>query len=168
MNELTFGSPNNLNLFMNTHFAYADFTKLKSPEQLLHDKRGSCHDQTIYAYEMLKKMRIHPYAIFLMEYDDNNQGGITHSFVYYKDSMPIRKNYHYLESAWGGHGGIWSFESVRSMLKYFEIAHERHEFGNNRKYPHLAFFEMNPEDHKKGETLEEFVEIATNALEIMI
>lgn len=122
----TFSSVQDLSNYMKKNISYDDTTHpLKTTEQLLNDKSGNCHDQTLYELEILKEMGRNPRAMFLIEVDDSGQGGVTHSFAYYKEGKKIR----YFENAWGGHEGIKEFDKIKDIQEYFLDAHSKGEFG---------------------------------------
>ena len=126
---------------------------LKSPEQVLKDKSGNCHDQVMLEMKLLKEAGYNPKAAFVMEYNPKTfQGGTTHSFVYYKDGNKIK----WLENAWGGREGIHTFNSFKDIKKEIESTHrERNEFGDNSKYSELAWGEFNAQP---GDSLQQIVD----------
>lgn len=115
------------------------------------DKSGNCHDQTFYEMEMLKKMGKNPKAMFLIEADDQGQGGMTHSFVYYKEDKKIK----YLENAWGGHEGIKEFDKVNDIKDYFKSSHSKGEFGDGGRFNQLYFGDFKGQP---GDSLQEIVD----------
>lgn len=146
-------SPQGLSDFMKKNISYDSSTHpLKTTEQLLKDKSGNCHDQTLYEMEMLKKMGKNPKAMFLIEVDDQGQGGTTHSFVYYKENKKIK----YLENAWGGHEGIKEFDKVNDIKDYFKETHSKGEFGNDiNRFKHLYFGDFKGQP---GDSLQDIVD----------
>lgn len=134
---------------------YKKFTKLMSPEDVLKKKQGSCHDQVMYEMSELRKMGIEPKGKFVMEYNDNGQGGMTHSFVYYKNGDKIS----WIENAWSKRAGITDYDSMESIEADIRRAHKNGEFGNRSKYNRLIFSDFSDTDHKTGETLQDFVDI---------
>lgn len=124
---------------------------LKSSVQLLKDGSGNCHDQTNFELEQLKALGKNPKAIFLIEVDDNGQGGMTHSFAYYKEGNKFK----YFENAWGGHEGIKEFDSESAIEKYFKDSHSKGEFGNNKTFNNLYFGDFGGEP---GDSLQQIVD----------
>lgn len=133
---------------------YKNFTKLQSPKQTMKNG-GSCHDQTFAELKQLRKLGYKPKAMFVMEVDDKGQGGMTHSFVYYKKGDKTR----WFENAWGDRAGIHDFDSIKDIQKEFRISHKNGSFGNNKMYNNLVFSDFHEDKHKVGETLGEFVNV---------
>lgn len=126
---------------------------LKTPDQVLKDGSGNCHDQVMLELKLLKDAGYSPKAAFVMEYNPKTfQGGTTHSFVYYQEGNKVN----WLENAWGSREGIHSFNSFDDIKKEIEsIHHERNEFGNNSKYSQLAWGEFNA---NAGDNLQDIVD----------
>jgi hypothetical protein len=133
--ELSFNTPQELSKWMMRNIKYRNFTKLKSWDEVLRDKSGSCHDQVIFALHFLREMEIYANAEFLCEYDDGGQGGTTHSFVYYK----IDGKYYWFENAWNGQQGIHEFNSFAELKEYFKNTHENKEWGDCDRFPNIEF-----------------------------
>lgn len=147
-------SPENLSNWMKKNIKYSNYVKLMSHDEVLKLKHGSCHDQVMFELEELKQYN--PKAVFLIEHNNTEStNAITHSFVYYK----IGNKLYYFENAWGGHEGIKEFDNLQEIKDYFNNTHKNHEFGHVDHYPELSFYKFGV--HKPGETLGEFVYIAT-------
>lgn len=145
-------TPDELSSYMKKNIKYdSSIHDLKNVEKLLSDKSGNCHDQTYFEMEQLKQMGKNPKAKFLIEVDENGQGGMTHSFAYYKDDGKIK----YLENAWGGHEGIKEFSTEKELTNYFEKKHKSGEFGNGDKFTKLYWGEFNGEP---GDSLQQIVD----------
>ena len=143
-------NPKVLSKWMRSNIHYANFTKLKSHDEVLKTKCGSCHDQVMFELEELKG--IGAKAIFLMEYNDvESSNAVTHSFVYYIN----KGKYYWFENAWSGQEGIHEFNSHNEMIQYIRDLHDEGKFGNVKQYPKLFF--TNFGKHTPGETLSEFV-----------
>ena len=152
-----YGVASEISSWMKKNIKYADFTKLKSPDEVRSSKTGSCHDQVMYELDELKRRGIDADAKFLIEYNpETNQGGTTHSFVYIKDDKGVV----WLENAWGGKEGVHRFASMEEMEKAIRKTHEDNEFGDNKKYPELEISNFKPSKHKYGEDLQTLVDIA--------
>lgn len=136
------------------NFKYKEFTKLMSPDQVEKTKSGSCHDQVVYEMDRLRKMGYKPKAKFLMEFDDNGQGGMTHSFVYFKKG----KKTYWVENAWSERAGVTPYNSIADIKKTIRNAHKSGEFGNKKRYKNLAFTDFDDRKHKTGETLQQLVD----------
>lgn len=145
-------SPNDLLLDMGKH-KYREYSRLQEPS-ITAKRGGSCHDQVMLELQELRRMGLKPKAKFLMEYNDNGQGGMTHSFVYFKSG----KKTYWFENAWGERAGITPYNSINDIKKEIRKAHKTGEYGNIKKYPHMVFTDFHDEDHKYGETLQEFVD----------
>ena len=155
--NIEFHTPEELLKWMNQNIRYSNFTKLKSPEEVFTSKSGSCHDQVMFEMYCLRKMGLTPNAEFFIEYrPPKTQGGMTHSFVYYKKDGKVC----WFEHAWGGMEGIHVFKSLGTIKKYIREKHKRGDFGNYNEYPMLEFKNMG--SHKPGETLGEFVNKSLN------
>lgn len=155
--NIEFHTPEELLMWMNQNIRYSNFTKLKSPGEVFTSKSGSCHDQVMFEMYFLRKMGLFPKAKFFIEYHPHKtQGGMTHSFVYYKKDGKTC----WFEHAWGGMEGIHVFKSLGTIKKYIREKHKRGDFGNHNEYPMLEFKSMG--SHKPGETLGEFVNKSLN------
>ena len=155
--NIEFHTPEELLKWMNQNIRYSNFTKLKSPEEVFTSKSGSCHDQVMFEMYCLRKMGLTPKAEFFIEYHPHKtQGGMTHSFVYYKKDRKVC----WFEHAWGGMEGIHVFKSLGTIKKYIREKHKRGDFGNYNEYPMLEFKNMG--SHVPGETLGEFVNKSLN------
>ena len=100
-----------LSNWMKKNIKYKEFTKLMSADEVMKERKGSCHDQVMFELYWLKKLGYNPKAIFFIEYNDNN-GGETHSFVYYNKKDKVC----WFENAWGGNEGIKEFASLHSPI----------------------------------------------------
>ena len=136
---------------MKNNIRYKDFTKLMSHDEVMKYKKGSCHDQVMFELEELSKMNLSPKALFFMEYDNNNQGGMTHSFVYYEKDSKV----YWFENAWGDNKGIHKFDSVKDIKESIKEYHKSNKFGNINKYPNLEITSF--KKHIPGESLQDFV-----------
>lgn len=145
-------TPSELSKAMN-RFKYKEYTKLMSHDEVEKSKRGSCHDQVMYEMTELRKMGIKPKAMFVMEIDSKGNGGMTHSFVYYKNGDKLS----WLENAWRERAGITDYVSVKDIIKSIKKAHASGNFGNKSKYNNLVFGTFNDKEHTPGESLQELV-----------
>lgn len=134
-------------------FKYKDYDRLMSAEEVRKQKQGSCHDQVMYEMDELRKLGLNPKATFIVEYDDDNQNGMTHSFVtYQKDGKVV-----WVENAWSERAGLNVFNSFDDIRNTIIGAHKSGEYGNKKKFKYLDFVDFDDRDHKPGETLEEFI-----------
>ena len=141
-------SPKQLQNYIGKNVGYGEYTKLKSPEEVLKSRSGSCHDQVMLELKELRDMGLKPKAAFLMEYDPKSyQGGTTHSFVYFKQNG---KTY-WLENAWEDQKGLHEYDSTESMLKdAFK------KFKNDSTYSGVIMTDFG--EHSPGENLQELVD----------
>ena len=146
---IPFSNPEELLSWMTKNIRYADFKLLMSGEEVYRTKRGSCHDQVMLEIEQLRLMGIEPTVWFAMEYNDNRQGGKTHTFVTYPGP---NKTIVWLENAWESCRGIHKFSSkilLREMV--------RKNWEKDKKYPHIYLCEAEGE-MKPGMTLQQVVD----------
>lgn len=155
--NIEFHTPEELLKWMNQNIRYSEFTKLKSPEEVYTSKSGSCHDQVMFELYHLRKMGLKPKAEFFIEYHPHKvEGGMTHSFVYYKKDGKVC----WFEHAWGDMKGIHVFKSLDTIKKYIRGKHKRGDFGDFDKYPIIRFKAMG--SHTPGESLGELVSKSLN------
>lgn len=102
-------NPQDLSNWMNSNISYDhdDRTwKLRSPEQVFTEKKGDCHDQSLFEYTLIKKMGYKCGRVFMIEYIGDtgyiHDAGATHTFCYYID----HGKYYWFENAWGNNAGI--------------------------------------------------------------
>ena len=148
--------PKDLADYMKKNIGYSEYSELKSPEETIRTKSGSCHDQVMLELEELKNLGFSPKAAFLIEYDPKtNQGGTTHSFAYYNKNG---KTY-WLENAWSNQSGLHEYDSQKSMIDdVFK------KFKNESTKPKVIMTDFG--NHQKGETLQELVDISLNGKEL--
>lgn len=101
----------------------------------------------------LRKMGLKPKGTFVMEVDDNGQGGMTHSFVHYKNGDKVS----WLENAWSDRAGIKDYDSLSAIKREIKKAHKDGSFGNGSKYRNLVWGTFDDREHKPGESLQELV-----------
>lgn len=139
--------------YMKKNIHYAEFTKLKSPEEVIDTKKGSCHDQMMLELHELRQMGMKPNSMFFMEYNpQNNQGGETHSFVYYKQNNKI----FWFEHACGDYVGIHQYDDLKSIKDDIIRKHKSGRLGNCNKFPKIEFSSVGK--HEPGESLQAFVD----------
>lgn len=147
-----FNSPQELSNFMKS-FKYSEYTKLQSPEETRKTKSGSCHDQVMYELDELRKQGYQPEAKFVIEYDPKtNQGGTTHSFVYFKDKGKTV----WFENAWGGKEGLHEFDSEKDMENYIR---NNWDSSDKNRFTGLEITDFKEAGHVAGESLQELVDI---------
>lgn len=148
-------NPQELYNFMKRNIGYSEFTKLKSPAEVVFSGKGSCHDQVMLELNELRAMGIDAKAQFIIEYNPKtSQGGMTHSFVYFKRG---EKTY-WLENAWGGQEGLHEFNSLDDIKKDILDKHSAGIFGSKKNYSKIEFSDFG--EHSPGENLQELVDKA--------
>lgn len=150
--DKTISSPKGLSKVLQK-FKYKNFTKLMSPDKVAKTKSGSCHDQVMYEMSELRKMGLKPKAAFVMEVDDKGQGGMTHSFVYFKNGDKVS----WLENAWQERAGITDYDSFKDIKRAIRDAHKTGEFGNKSRYNNIIFGDFDDREHEPGESLQDLV-----------
>lgn len=138
--------------WMKKNIKYSEYTRLKSAKEVFDSKSGSCHDQVMFELHELRALGLKPKALFIIEYNDNNGGGMTHSFVYFNDG----DNLIWFENAWKSYSGLHKFKSLDDMKEFIINKHNSGTFGNKRKYPNIDI--SNFGKHIPGETLQEFID----------
>ena len=153
-----FNSPEELSKWMKSNIKYKNFTKLMSPEEVYKEKKGSCHDQVMFELYCIRKMKLSPKALFIIEYSNEGNGrdNVTHSLVYYNKDNKV----YWFENAWGGQEGIHEFNSISELKNTIKNLHSKKKFGNIDKYPELEITSF--KSHKPGETLQQVVDISLN------
>jgi hypothetical protein len=153
--NIGFESPEQLSLYMQD-FKYKDFDALMSASDVGSRGEGSCHDQTLYIYNILDMLGLDPKAKFLMAVDKDNVGEETHSFVYWLEDDSA----YWFENAWEDYKGIHEFKSEQDLLDFVSNAFAER---NPHKYIYMSSF--NPTEHEIGEDLGTFVDICMNDAE---
>lgn len=151
-------SPKNLSSWMKKNIEYKHTGTFLSPEEVLKNEYGDCHDQAYFEAVMLGKMGYRTGRIFMVEYSKwNTPGGATHTICYYIG----HNKYFWFENAWGNKAGIHGpYETITELKK--DIANNWEWSGNNDKlymssignvYPGMSFEEYvlacTPEDEVK-------------------
>lgn len=151
--DIMFETPQELQSWMKANISYAEFTKLMSPEEVMTKKRGSCHDQAMFAYSCLKKMGYKPKLLFFITYANGNPvGDMTHTLCYYEESNKI----YWIENAWDGAKGIRAYPSVNALKN--DIWQRYKKMPNFKKYPEIEFSDVSPKT--PGMKLDEYVSSA--------
>lgn len=110
----------------------------------------------MYEMEELKKLGVDPKAKFFIEYNPKtNQGGQTHSFVYYKD--PDTGKTVWFENAWDTQKGVHEYSNEQEMIKDIKSKHKAEQTDDRKQYTKTQWAQFNPDDHEPGESLQELV-----------
>ena len=156
--SLNFETPKELHTWMKNNFSYSNFTKLLSPEELLVTKKGSCHDQALFAYTYLKKMGLKPKLLFFIAYKEGEVvGGMTHTLCFYEKDNKVW----WFETAWNGAIGLRSYPTENAMR--VDIFRRYMNLPDAKKFPELEFKAISPE--KPGVNLAQYVD---KALEVAL
>ena len=106
--KLEFDTPESLYKWMHKNIKYDDSKdwKLRSVEEIIHDKKGNCHDQALFAKKYLGKMDgiKSVGCMFLMEFkgDKLENCGKTHTLTYFFKNG----SFYWFENAWYNEAGI--------------------------------------------------------------
>lgn len=147
-----FKTPEELSKWMKSNIRYKNFTKLMTPDEVYKTRQGSCHDQVWFEYYHLKKLGVSPKILFFIEYsNDSDQGGMTHTLVYYTKH---NKTF-WFENAWGGQEGIHEFDSISSLKSHIIELHKK--MPSYQKFSELEFKSVSIGKFKEGISLGELV-----------
>ena len=147
-----FKTPEELSRWMRSNIHYANFSHLKSSNEVLTSKSGSCHDQVVFEYNELKKMGKKPKILFFIAYKEgSNQGGMTHSLVYYNENNKIK----WFENSWSGLEGIHTYDSLSDLKD--DISRYYSNMPDAKNFPELEFKSVRISDFKSGMSLGDFV-----------
>lgn len=161
----TFKTPEELSKWMKSNIHYSNFTKLKSSDGVVESKSGSCHDQVVFEYNALKNMGKKPKILFFIACrEGSNQGGMTHSLVYYSEGNKVK----WFENSWSGMEGIHTYDSLSDLKADIRKMHSNMPDAKN--FPELEFKSASISDFDTGMNLGEFVsgimdEAATDPLD---
>lgn len=148
----TFKTPEELFKWMKSNIHYANFTKLKSSDGVVESKSGSCHDQVVFEYNALKNMGKKPKILFFIAYrEGSNQGGMTHSLVYYSEGNKVK----WFENSWSGMEGIHTYNSLSDLKANIRKMYSNMPDAKN--FPELEFKSASISDFDTGMNLGEFV-----------
>ena len=151
-----FQTPDELYSFM-SNFKYTEFSNLMSSKEVMITKQGSCHDQVIFEIKELSEMGLNPQAKFIMEVKDDEQGGETHSFVYYQDTNSPTMWY-WFENAWEDYRGIHEFNDYLNMIDFIMQA-----FKLRHPYSAMYISDFIISEHATGEDLQTLVNICMSS-----
>lgn len=148
-------TPAELKDWMHEHIEYdpeETSWKLRSPNEVLRDCRGNCHDQAYFAKRYLDLLGLDTYLIFLVEYAGPivRNAGRTHTLVAYRDD---HGKYYWFENAWGDESGINGPYNSLNALKQ----DVKKRWVKRPEYPKLYCGDATPIDHY-GMNLNDYVE----------
>lgn len=137
--------------------------KLKSPESVIRNKKGNCHDISYYVYKNLDKFakkKVDKHILFMMEYKEgSDKGGATHSICYQNVENGICS----VEYSWEKLSGVYTFFSLKELINFI-----KREWDFSKGFDKLFFAEIkNVDKLHPGMTLDQYVKIATSNKEII-
>ena len=143
--------------WMKANIHYKNFDKLQRPVDTVRTKRGSCHDQVILEYQVLREMNYVPKILFFIEYADGNDvGGRTHTTIFCTNNNDKRdKSVYWFENAWSKEAGVKKFNSIDEIKDAIEKAHANEP--EAQKYPNLEFKLVSPSKMVIGSDLRTLV-----------
>ena len=137
--------------------------RLKSPDSVIRNKKGNCHDISYYVYKNLDKFakkKVGKGILFVMEYKEGSEkGGVTHSVCYEK----IKGGVCFIEYSWDSLRGTFPRNNIQE-----EIDVIKHNWKFSKGFDKLFFAEIkNVDKLHPGMTLDQYVKIATSNKEII-
>lgn len=148
-NSSRFSSPVQMFNFLK-YVRYKEFDTLMSPEQVILQNRGSCHDQAYFILDELTRQGYTPKGKFIVAMKPNGRGGETHSFAYFLWG----ERFCWAETSWEEYYGLNAFDSEQELL---ECVIEAFTYRNMDK--HILLGDFNPKEHQVGEDLDALVNI---------
>lgn len=147
-------TPDELQKWMRRFIHYANYSVLKSPEQVLSSGSGSCHDQVAFEFPRLVKMDLNPKILFLITYKEGeNVGGMTHSLCYWVDED--NGSCTWFENAWQGAQGIHKFKSLDDLK--IDIKNRYARMPQSQNFPEIEFRSTSIKNFKPGINLDTLV-----------
>lgn len=143
--------------WMKSNIRYKTFDKLIAPVDTVRLKKGSCHDQVILEYQVLKQMGYAPKILFFMEYrEDSDVGGRTHTTIYCTNPSDKRDtSIYWFENAWGREAGVKKFDTLEELKAAIEKSHA--DEPEAKQFPKLEFRNVSPSKMKIGSNLKDLV-----------
>lgn len=147
-------SPDDLQRWMKRFIHYANYSVLKSPEQVLSSGSGSCHDQVAFEFPRLVKMDISPKILFFITYKEGESvGGMTYSLCYWVDED--NGSCTWFENAWQGAQGIHKFKSLDDLKT--DIKNRYARMPQSQNFPEIEFRNTSIKNFKPGINLDTLV-----------
>lgn len=133
--------------WMKSNITYNEFDSiLLDINEFLKRKKADCHTQSYFESQILKALGYKCKVYLAIEWNDQGQGGETHSFVIYEDKG---KKY-WFENAWSDNAGIHQVNSD----KFIEEFHKTGRWGNKKNFPN---FDVSTVSLKPGMSLQDIV-----------
>lgn len=148
LTEQKIDTPQKLSGWMKRNIKYKSTGKLLSIDEIMNNKYGDCHDQSLFAYKYLRKLKYKCGRLFMVEYYSwNAPGGKTHTLVWYID----KNKYYWFENAWGTKAGIHGpYKNINELKD--DVANNWEYSGKNDKLYMASVGSVYP-----GMSLEEYV-----------
>lgn len=147
-------TPDDLQRWMKRFIHYANYSVLKSPEQILSSGSGSCHDQVAFEFPRLVKMDVSPKILFFITYKEGESiGGMTHSLCYWIDED--NGSCTWFENAWQGAQGIHKFKSLDDLKT--DIKNRYARMPQSQNFPEIEFRNTSIKNFKPGINLDTLV-----------
>lgn len=136
---------------------------LRTPDEVIIEKLGNCHDTALYIYNKLDEFAGHPVekgVLFFIEYNSKNmEGNQTHSVCYEKIDGGIC----IIEHSWEEWKGTFPYTSIN---EYIQVARNNWKFSTGCDA--LFVTEMKNYDKiKPGMNLKQYVDVAMKNEEII-
>lgn len=136
---------------------------LRSPDEVIIDKLGNCHDTTLYTYSKLDEFAGHSVeksVLFFIEYNDKSmEGKKTHSVCYEN----IEGGICVIECSWGDMKGTFPYNDVN---EYINTVRNNWEFSSGCNALYVTEMK-NYNEVKPGINLKQYVDIAMKNDELM-
>lgn len=127
---------------------------LRSVGETYFDKKGNCHDQSLFELIALGEMEYPCGQMFFLEVNEGQTvGGNTHTLTWYIDN----NNYYWFEHSWENKRGIHGpYQSIDELKKDVHNEWKTDDDINQGEFERIEFFEH--PNYKIGMTLGEYVE----------
>lgn len=150
--DVSFKDPEEVYKAISQRVKYAEYSKLKSPDEVFTSRAGSCHDQARLAQAFLKHAGVSPKLNFFIAYKEgDNTGGNTHTFVTYEKD----KSVYWFETAWDGECGIHKYPDMKTLKA--DILAKHRKTSDGKKHPDLEFRSSPAHELKIGMNLSDYV-----------
>lgn len=110
--------------------------KLRSPSETFRERKGNCHDQSLFLLNYYKNKRMGYGQLFFIECsEDSKVGGNTHTLTYIR----VGPQYQWLETSWIGNQGIRVFDSIEEMKSKILELMKPNENSDSIKFEGIRF-----------------------------
>ena len=115
---------------------------IQGTTQLIQTKKGHCFDTSNMLIDVLRKNGFDVSAYFILEVDENGNGGTSHTFVVLKEND---HSYYWIEVSWDNKQGIHHYSSLNAI---FDDVFKSWDFADEQKY--LLFWDADYYATKDG------------------